>query len=180
MNYYALQVKTNAEEVFIEQAAKVMQNDTRDDTEGNSFFFPKRKLRVRRLGRRVEEIRPVFPGYIFLRAKGINPRLYRVLKRTPGFFRFLRSNHDITPLTGLDLDILKKFLSFGPVAEVSKVYFDENDKIVVTEDGPLHGLEGSIIKVNKRKQRVKVRVDFSYQSFVFDLAFEVITKAPAD
>jgi transcriptional antiterminator NusG len=174
MNYYALQVKTGGEEFFIGEASKSSYCGA------GKFFFPKRKLRVRKGGRRIDEIKPVFPGYIFLASDEIAPELYGALRRIRGFCRFLKSNHDITPLAGNDLDILTKILSLGAVAGISKVYFDENDRIVVTEDGPLRGLEGSIIKVNRRKQRVKVRVDFSYQSFVFDLAYEVIEKAPKD
>jgi transcriptional antiterminator NusG len=174
MNYYVLHVKTNSEELFIDRANKALQKKEVNQ----EFFFPKRKLYVRRRGKRIEEVKPVFPGYVFLGADEISPDLYQALKRTKFFFRFLKDNHDVRPLCGADLDILAKFLSFGPVAEVSKVTFDENDRIVVSGGGPLSGLEGSIIKVNKRKQRVKVRVDFSYQSFVFDLSYEVIEKLP--
>ena len=39
------------------------------------------------------------------------------------------------------------------------VHFDENERIVVDE-GPLNGLEGSIIKVDRRKQRAKIQLDF--------------------
>jgi transcriptional antiterminator NusG len=174
MNYYALQVKTNGEEFFIGEAVKSLY------CAGKQFFFPKRRLRVRKGGKRVDEIKPIFPGYIFLAAEEITPDLYAAVRRIRGFYRFLKDNSDITPFSGNDLDILVKILSLGPVAEISKVYFDENDRIVVTGDGPLRGLEGSIIKVDRRKRRVKVRVDFSYQSFTFDLAYEVVEKVPKD
>jgi transcriptional antiterminator NusG len=173
MNYYALQVKTNDEEFFISEAIKVLkfrENQQR-------FFFLKRRQTIRRQGKRFQELKPMFPGYVFLEAEDIDPILYRTLKRVKGFFRFLKNNQERTPLSGDDLILLTHFLSFGGVAESSKVYFDENDKIIVTE-GPLQGIEGSIIKVDKRKQRVKVRLSFSNQSFVLDLSYEIIEKAP--
>jgi transcriptional antiterminator NusG len=183
MNYYVLQVKTTGEEFFITEALNVLQHSEDEHSAFRGleqvkarFFFPKRRLLIRRQGKRKEELKPTFPGYIFLEAEAISPELYRTLKRIKGFQRFLKSNQDITALSGQDLDIITKFLAFGPVAEISKVYFDENDRIVVT-DGPMQGLEGSIVKVDKRKKRVKVRVDFSYQSFMVDLGIEVIEKA---
>ena len=62
---------------------------------------------------------------------------------------------------------------------VSKVYFDENSRIVVLL-GPLKGLEGKIVKVDKRKRRAKVKLDIYEDSFFIDLAFDVIEKAQSE
>jgi transcriptional antiterminator NusG len=98
-------------------------------------------------------------------------------RRTDGFFRFLKSNQNISPMADRDLEIVLHFIkNVGPVAGKSRVYFDENSRIVVTE-GPLMGLEGSIIKVDKRKGRAKIKLDLYNDSFSIDLAFEVIGAA---
>jgi transcriptional antiterminator NusG len=55
----------------------------------------------------------------------------------------------------------------------SKVYFNENSRIVVVE-GPLYGLEGRIIKADKRKRRAKINLDLYNDSFTIDLAFDII------
>jgi transcriptional antiterminator NusG len=76
-----------------------------------------------------------------------------------------------------DLEIVLHFIKMaGPVAGRSRVYFDENSRIVVA-DGPLLGLEGKIIKVDKRKGRAKIKLDLYDDSFSIDLAFEVIQPA---
>jgi len=67
-------------------------------------------------------------------------------------------------------------MSFGKVADTSKVVFDENERIVVIE-GPLKGLEGSIIKINKRKGRAKVSLDMCESSFLIDLSFEILDRS---
>jgi transcriptional antiterminator NusG len=64
----------------------------------------------------------------------------------------------------------------GPVAGKSKVYFDDNSRIVVIS-GPLSGLEGRIVKADKRKGRAKIKLDLYGDSFFIDLAFEVLVKA---
>ena len=94
----------------------------------------------------------VFPGYIFVEASGDEEILacQWEFRRTEGFYRFLRSNQEITPLADRDLELVLHFIKNpGAVAGSSKVYFDENSRIIVVE-GPLMGLEGRIIKVDKR------------------------------
>jgi transcriptional antiterminator NusG len=44
-------------------------------------------------------------------------------------------------------------------------------------DGPLLGLEGKIIKVDRRKKRAKIKLNLYDDSFTVDLAFEVIGNA---
>lgn len=61
----------------------------------------------------------------------------------------------------------------------SLVRFDENQKIKVIE-GPLQGIEGFIIKVNKRKRRAKVKLDIAESVIILDLAFEVMEADTAE
>ena len=66
-------------------------------------------------------------------------------------------------------------MKFGEIAEPSRVHFDENDRIVV-DSGPLQGLEGKIVKVDRRKGRAKIQLDLYTENFLLDLGFEVISK----
>jgi transcriptional antiterminator NusG len=170
MNYYALQVKTRSEEKYI-KLLKALHPDI-----SCPIYFPQRKVDIRRRGRISTSTAPVFPGYIFVEA-GEEDEILRHqwdFRRTDGFFRFLRSNQNITPLAGKDLEVALHFIKkVGPVAGKSKVYFNENSRIVVTE-GPMMGLEGKIIKVDKRKGRAKIKLDLYDDSFSIDLAFEII------
>jgi transcriptional antiterminator NusG len=171
MKYFVLQVKSTREDVFMQRVQKTLAHRP----EKQRLFFPKRRLNIRRGGKVTKELKPLFSGYIFIESEEIDTELYRLAKKTPDFFRFLKDNHHIVPLTDKDLDIIRHFESFGEVAEPSKVFFDESDQIVVRE-GPLKGIEGSIVKVDKRKRRAKVQVVFSDTNFLLDLAFEVIEK----
>ena len=169
MNYFAVQVRTLKEESYIEKVGDRLH--FRSDRQ--RFMFPKRKLPVRRMGKTIPEIRPVFPGYIFVAADRIDAELFNIMRTEKGFMRFLKNNRDITPITGRDLSILQHFLQFGPVADTSLVVFDENDRIVV-KSGPLQGLEGLIVKVDKRKRRAKIALDFAKEKFLIDLAFDIL------
>jgi len=169
MNYYAIQVKTRAESKFIQ----VFKSKYPDIT--LPLHFPQRQLNIRKNGQIKPSNLAVFPGYIFVEAAGNEEILsYQwEFRQTEGFFRFLKSNQNITPLSNRDLELVLHFINYaGPVGK-SKVYFNENSRIIVVE-GPLSGLEGRILKVDKRKGRAKIKLDLYGDSFTIDLAFEVI------
>jgi len=170
MNYYSIQVKTRSENKFI----KLLKNLHPEIT--FPLYFPQRRLDIRKQGKLRSSLSGVFPGYVFIEAESDDEIInYQwEFRRTEGFYRFLKSNQDITALNGQDLELVLHFIkNTGAVAGSSKVYFDENSRIVVVE-GPLAGLEGRIIKVDKRKRRAKVSLDLYNDSFAIDLAFEVI------
>lgn len=175
MNYYALQVKTRSEDLFITKVTKSLDQEVSNTIR---FFFPKKKMPIRKEGKIKWEICPIFPGYIFLETEDLDTSIskhpiYWATRTTPGFYRFLPISQEPKPLEGRDLATLQHFLSFGALAEQSKVMFDENDRIKVIV-GPLKGLEGRIIKVDKRKKRARIQLDMYEKSFHIDLAFEII------
>jgi len=170
MNYYALQVKTKSENKFI-KLFKALHPEV-----NFPFYFPQRRLDIRKNGKIKPSMSAIFPGYIFIEAENDEKVLEHQwdFRRTDGFYRFLRSNQQIMPLADRDLELVLHFIkNSGAVAGRSFVYFNENSRIVVVE-GPLMGLEGKIVKVDKRKGRAKVVLDLYDDSFTIDLAFEVI------
>jgi len=171
MNYYAIQVKTRAEKKYI-RLFKALHPEN-----SITIHFPQRILDIRKNGKIKQSTLAVFPGYIFIEA--VNDTEIRACQRdfrqTEGFFRFLKSNQDITPLSNRDLELVLHFINnTGSAAGRSKVYFNENSRIIVLE-GPLSGLEGRILKVDRRKGRAKIKLDIYDDSFTIDLAFEVIS-----
>jgi len=169
VNYYAIQVRTRSEEKFMRLFAALHPHVS------FPLHFPRRRLDIRRKGVTTPSMAPIFPGYIFIESESEDIFLHQWLfRRTEGFFRFLRSNQNIKPLAGRDLELVLHFIKrVGPVAGASRVRFDENSRIEVM-DGPMAGLEGRIIKVDKRKKRAKVRLDLCGDFFTVDLAFEVM------
>jgi transcriptional antiterminator NusG len=170
MKYYAVQVKTRGEDKFIKLFGAVHPEKKIE------IYFPKRELKERRGEETVRRTLSVFPGYLFIEIDETDSILQHqwAFRRTDGFIRFLRSNQNIIPLEGKDLEIVLHFIKTpGAVAGISKIYFNEHDKIVVME-GPLKGMEGQIIKVDKRKGRAKIKLDLYGDAYLVDLAFEVI------
>ena len=169
-----MQVKTRGEEKFI-RLFKAQNPEI-----NLPLYFPQRCLDIRRKGKIAVSKLPVFPGYIFLELDPDDSILHYqwAFRKTEGFYRFLRSNQDIVPIRNQDLELVLHFVKH-PLAGKSKVYFNENSRIVVIS-GPLSGLEGRIVKVDKRKGRAKIRLDLYDDSFCIDLAFELLVKSKYD
>lgn len=146
------------------------------DAPAGRLLWPRRSLTIRRQGKQVASLAPIFPGYVFYEAEEVSPEVYWSLKRLSGFIRFLKNEDRLEKLTGADRDLLLHFLSYGEVVEKSLVYFDENNRIRVTK-GPMKGLEGQIIKVDKRKRRAKIRLSLYSNRFLVDFGFELLEPA---
>ena len=173
MNFYAIQVKTRGEEKFINRVKKSTDFQQLLDSIEAEVVWPRRQLTIRKQGIERNALSPIFPGYVFLSAETISTELYWKIKRTEGFYRFLKNNQEIEPLGGQDREILLHFLSFGEVVAKSKAYYDENQRIVVVQ-GPMKGLEGSIEKVDRRRKRAKIRLILYKDSFLVDFGFDII------
>ena len=171
MNCYAIQVRTRSEEKYI-RLFKSQHSD-----ESFQIHFPRRRINNKRDGKIIPAMYAVFPGYIFIEAASDDILRHQWdFRRIEGFFRFLKSNSNITPIIENDLNIVHHFIKpAGAVVDISKVYFNDKSRIVVLE-GPLSGLEGNIIKVDKKRCRAKIKLDLFDDSFTIDLAFEVLGK----
>lgn len=170
--FFVLQVMTGEESRYIRRAEqKLILRGTAP--EECRLWWPRRKLTIRRRGKQQKSLAPLFPGYLFLQTGELTPEIFRDIKRTEGFVRFLPDNRHAEPLGAEGLELVRHFLSFGEVVEQSRVTFDLNNRIVVRE-GPLKGMEGRIVKVDRRKGRAKVRLDLYEDSFLIDLGFEIM------
>jgi transcription termination/antitermination protein NusG len=171
MAFFGIQVLTGREARFV----SAVGNDR--ELSGVQLFWPRRSLRIRKAGIWRDSVAPIFPGYVFLKASGVPPGLFVALRHVPGFIRFLPANDDIEPLNEKDQDLLSHFIAFGEVVQKSKAVFDENQRIKIIA-GPLKDLEGSIVKVDKRKGRARVRLEMYKDAFEVDFGFEAMDAAP--
>ena len=169
MPFYAINVTPGREEPFVKRVRRLSQSRIK-------LIWPRRILRTRRRGTWSNKPTALFPGYVFIEADAIRMEDVATLRPVPGFLRFLRANDNIQPLSQGDEALLRHFIAHGETVGRSLVSFDENDRIVVSS-GPLKGLEGRIVSVDRRKQRAKVVLDFSDSVFRFDLGYREIERA---
>lgn len=167
MRYFAIQIATRREEDWLER----IQQQTKDIR----FHKIMKKMFIRRKGRTKLEEAPVFPGYIFFeyRDDELPTDIIHEIRHSRYFIRFLLNNESPRPLNTRDSEIIRHFIHFGSLIPPSLIKFDEDQRIKVIQ-GPLQGIEGFIIKVNRRKHRAKVRLTIAESVMILDLAFEVM------
>jgi transcription termination/antitermination protein NusG len=168
-----IQVKTGREKVFINQFLRTIEHGSL------RLLNPRRELIQWKDGKSFHIIKPLFPGYLFLVTEHIDAELVRNVKRLPDFNQFLRNNRDIKPLLVEDSECLYSFLNEGEIAGISDAYFDEHDRIVIIS-GPLQGLDGRIVKVNRRRGRAKVRFSLYENNLLVDFSFKDINRIKSD
>ena len=81
MSIYVLQVRSGKEEAVCKRLQSA----------GISAFVPRKKMFLRRGGTWTEEIRLIFPQYVFVQMQR-NLENYRLIRHTEGFVRFLGDN----------------------------------------------------------------------------------------
>ena len=167
MNFFAIQILSGREDAYIALFSK-----SRPDL---SIYSIKKKIRSKKMGKPITKISCVFPGYLFFQTEGEkpSPEIISAIKRTKHFMRILPATDNIKPLGERDAEIIRQLLSFGREIGPSLVMFDENKRIKVIR-GPMMGMEGRIIKVDRRKKRAKVRLDMNDSPISFDLGFEIL------
>lgn len=175
MELYVIQVKTGEEQKYIQ----LFQSIYSSYAQNLDFHTPTRALFIRRQGKVRKEQKPLFPGYIFLELPEFTTKLYQALKGISGFFRFLPDNQRIQPLNQDASDLIVQLIHYGNPLGISKVTFQEDGKIRVLS-GPLEGLEGKIVKVDRRKRRARIRLDMYETAHLIDLGFEELEPAGAE
>ncbi|WP_296028683.1 transcription termination/antitermination NusG family protein [uncultured Treponema sp.] len=168
MENYCIMVQTGSEEKFKEEATSRLSEIEKSSKV--QFYFFKKMMRTNK-GKTFEE--PLFPGYIFLEADSLDTECVSTLKTVKNFYHFLKSNSDITELKGADLAVVEQFKRCGERLGFSKLYFEPGRKIVVVE-GPLQGLEGKIIAVNKKRCRVTIQLDMMPNVKKIDLMYDLV------
>ncbi len=141
-----------------------------------SLFFPRRKLLVRRAGKLSVKKVPIFPGYLFFLTDALRGEHLAAVKKSTKVFQFLKMNGKILPISDEEERQISPFLGRGEVAGISKVVFEKNQKIRILQ-GPFKGQEGRIVKINRRKKRMKVRLSLYEEAFLVDFGFEIVEQA---
>jgi transcriptional antiterminator NusG len=167
MSCYVIQVTTGRE---LECRTWLMKTAQFED---KSLLYPRRKLRLRKQGKWFEKNEPLFPGYLFFIADEITPDQLLAVRQTPGIFSFLKMDGRPVPLSEDEERQMSRFLKSGEIAGFSKVVFEEDRSIRILK-GPLKGLEGQIVKVDRRKSRIKVSLSLYKEAFLIDFGFDAV------
>lgn len=134
-------------------------------------IVPKRRLRERKNGIWEYKLRTLFPGYILLSGY-LGPDEYYSLKDVPGLIRVLKNGCEPYIIDRNEINVIGRLISNNDIIEPSYISI-EGGRVVVIE-GPLVGMEGLIEKVDRRKGRAKLRINFMNESRLIELAISAV------
>lgn len=138
------------------------------------YVIYRRALRERKGGQWYDVERKLFPGYLLVRGSMTDDKRSELMQ-VEASFRILENDGECLCLSESEVKILG-LLDVDGDGRIgrSKVYVI-GDRIQVI-DGPLQGQESRVLSVDKRKGRVKVRLDFCGSERVIELGIDVIEK----
>jgi len=165
-NWYVIQTKASNEE-------KVKRKVEKSKIENIITLLPKRKLWIRRKGEFFYELKPLFSGYFFIQVK-MDPLIAKRIKKVPGVIRILGNQGVPKAVPPKEMAIIFSLMQEEDTIPPSKAFFI-NDRVKILA-GPLFGMEGKIVAVDKRKRRIKIKLPlFNTYKEVY-LSFEVVEK----
>ncbi|NLM11743.1 MAG: antiterminator LoaP [Clostridiaceae bacterium] len=165
--WYALFVKTGEENRVKERL---------DYRFGGSpaVMIPKKIIKERKNGKWYRRIRNLFPGYIFIHGV-LDEHNYKQLWRVPGLYKLLCTDREPVQIPKREIEVFSHLFDEEDTIQESDIFM-EGDKITIIS-GPLTSLQGRILKVNKRKGRARVLLDFLGEERVIDLGVNIIEAA---
>jgi transcriptional antiterminator NusG len=158
--WYVLQVMTG-DEVAIRN---VIENKI-----GVKALVPRRTICERYQGKIRPVIKTLIPSYVFVQIY-LEPKVYYKLRSIVGVIRFL-GGFGPEPVPNYEMNYMLRLCGDGEIAGLSTLSIGDGVRVMA---GPLRGMEGQIIKIDRRKLRAKVRLTLLGRPHEVDMGIEVL------
>ena len=164
------QVMSGKEEEVRKTCADMLSKDVLEDV-----FVP-RQVRLKKYkGEWRKERRPLYSGYVFMVTRDPEA-LDKALIKVPGRHRLLKADDIILTVSEEEKEFLKRLGGSENLVDIS-VGYKEGDRIKILS-GPMVGLEGDIIHVDRHKRLVTINVSLFGRSVKTTLGLELTFKEP--
>jgi transcriptional antiterminator NusG len=134
-------------------------------------LIPKRLVPEKKNGKFKKVVKKLFPGYLLIRAE-LDDTMVQKIKNIPHFIKILGYGAKYAPIPEAEIAIILKLINNEGIIDYSQVFI-ENSRVQVKE-GPLKGLEGLIVKVNKHTRRVKIKLAFLGEARMIEVGIEML------
>ena len=151
------------------QRGRSPQNLCRHAFKGSFGRLKKYKSEWRR------ERRPLYPGYVFMVTRDPEA-LDKALIKVPGRHRLLKADDIILTVSEEEKEFLKRLGGSENLVDISTGY-KEGDRIKILS-GPMVGLEGDIVHVDRHKRLVTINVSLFGRTVKTTLGLELTFKEP--
>lgn len=134
-------------------------------------IVPRRILTEKKQGRKYKIVKVMFRGYVFVNIK-MNDKYYYKLKDIPYVIKVLGDDYRYSKISEDEMGLILRLTEESEIIDYSKVYI-KNSKVIV-KAGPLRGMEGIIRKIDKRKNRATILINYMGELKRIDLGIELI------
>ncbi|NLY18969.1 MAG: antiterminator LoaP [Clostridiaceae bacterium] len=165
--WYALFVKTGEENLVKERLDYRFGGDP-------VIMIPKKIIKERKNGKWYQRVRNLFPGYIFLHGTLTNEN-YRNLWQVPGLYKLLCTDREPVRIPDSEIEVFSHLFDREDIIQESDILMEGEEVTIVS--GPLTALQGKILKVDKRKGRARVMINFLGEERIIDLGVNIIQAA---
>lgn len=118
-------------------------------------------------GKRLEKIKKMFPGYVFLEMI-LDEQSWYLIRQTPGVARFIGTKVQPTPVSDKEMQRVLKQLGKEETLEVT---FEKGEGVRVIS-GPFRGYTGTVDEVNPEKGKLKVLINIFGRDTPVEVNFE--------
>lgn len=140
---------------------------------GMHALVPRRQMTERRRGVTGQVIRCLFPGYVFVNT-ALEPNDYYTLTGIRGVIRILGAGRP-QPVQPAEMNRVLGLVRDDELIGVSTALLERDGVKIVS--GPLRGLEGQIVKLDRRKGRAKVNIPLFGEPKIIELSVNVLQKS---
>lgn len=166
--WYVIQVRTGTEEnICLQCTARIPQ------TVLERCFLPYYEEKKKIRGNWTVQKKHLFPGYVFVVTEDIEA-LHEMLKSVMGMTKLLGVGEDIVPLTGEEVQFLKRFGGEEQVVEMSEGIIENSETKILS--GPLMGMEGTIRKIDRHKRKAWIEIEMFGRMQLVQVGLEILRK----
>lgn len=139
------------------------------------LMVPKRELVEYKSGTVFKNVRTLFPGYILIGTASIL-KIYQLLKSVwhSDMYILLHSEEGFQEVRSGEINHIIQLVDSRGIIKTSDVFL-ESERVLIKE-GPLCNYSGTITKVNRRKHRAKIAIEFMNRNYEVDIAVNCLTK----
>lgn len=173
--YFCINCVTGKEEDVRNRITKFLSLNIPQDFQ---VWFPLKENSEKRNKITETKNRPLFPGYLFVWWNGETEAQFPFfdIYLMTGVTRILKYNDGTHNLQGSDAVYARWIHSNNGLIKQSKVLYQEGQRLHILE-GPLKGMDGNVIRVDKHHKRIKLCIDFAGRETEISFSVEFVEKS---
>ena len=173
-NWYIVQTFSGFEQKVAEVLKEMILKKNLNDII-NEVLVPVHEVTVVKKGKRVQQKKNYFPGYVLVRME-MSKDLYHMIKNIQKVTGFLGTTGTPVPVSDKEIDKILGNIKEGSLSPEPSLTFDVGEQVKVCE-GPFSSFSGLVEEVDEEKSKLKVSVSIFGRPTPIELEYNQVEKA---